>query len=277
MSTPMIVKADLALYKAKELGKNDWRLFEAAMDAAFRNRQLMKADLRSGDRGQGAARRLSADRGDGHDAHRQLRGAVPLGPSRARADLAGGLHPARRGDGHHFRDQHLRAATAACANAPAGPSRPASRSICRPRISATATSSRRCATALAESGLAAAPAGDRGHRDGAARRQVADAAVYRGAEAARRPHRARRFRHRLFEPELSAQAAARQDQDRPQLPDRRHPEQALARTAEGHRQPVAAARPDASPSKASRPSSSSRSWRCRSSRTSSRASCSARR
>ncbi|BCG84218.1 diguanylate cyclase [Mesorhizobium sp. 113-3-9] len=43
----MIVKADLALYKAKELGKNGWRLFEAAMDAAFRNRQLMKADLRT--------------------------------------------------------------------------------------------------------------------------------------------------------------------------------------------------------------------------------------
>lgn len=43
----MIVKADLALYKAKELGKNDWQLFEAAMDEAFRNRQLMKADLRA--------------------------------------------------------------------------------------------------------------------------------------------------------------------------------------------------------------------------------------
>ncbi|MGE0500476.1 MAG: putative bifunctional diguanylate cyclase/phosphodiesterase [Rhizobiaceae bacterium] len=43
----MIVKADLALYKAKELGKNNWRLFEAAMDAAFRNRQLMKSDLRT--------------------------------------------------------------------------------------------------------------------------------------------------------------------------------------------------------------------------------------
>ena len=40
MSTTMIVKADLALYKAKELGKNGWRLFEAAMDAAFRNRQM---------------------------------------------------------------------------------------------------------------------------------------------------------------------------------------------------------------------------------------------
>jgi diguanylate cyclase (GGDEF)-like protein len=43
----MIVKADLALYKAKDHGKNGWRLFEAAMDAAFRNRQMMKADLRS--------------------------------------------------------------------------------------------------------------------------------------------------------------------------------------------------------------------------------------
>jgi diguanylate cyclase (GGDEF)-like protein len=42
----MIVKADLALYKAKENGKNGWRLFEAVMDQAFRNRQVMKADLR---------------------------------------------------------------------------------------------------------------------------------------------------------------------------------------------------------------------------------------
>jgi diguanylate cyclase (GGDEF)-like protein len=42
----MIVKADLALYKAKENGKNGWKLFEAAMDQAFRNRQVMKADLR---------------------------------------------------------------------------------------------------------------------------------------------------------------------------------------------------------------------------------------
>jgi predicted signal transduction protein with EAL and GGDEF domain len=43
----MIVKADLALYKAKESGKNGWRLFEAKMNAAFRNRQTMKSDLRS--------------------------------------------------------------------------------------------------------------------------------------------------------------------------------------------------------------------------------------
>ncbi|MBD0414355.1 putative bifunctional diguanylate cyclase/phosphodiesterase [Oryzicola mucosus] len=42
----MIVKADLALHKAKELGKNGWRLFETVMDEAFRKRQAMKVDLR---------------------------------------------------------------------------------------------------------------------------------------------------------------------------------------------------------------------------------------
>lgn len=43
----MLVNADLALYNAKEGGKNRWRLFEGVMDQAFRNRQVMKADLRS--------------------------------------------------------------------------------------------------------------------------------------------------------------------------------------------------------------------------------------
>ena len=43
----MIVKADLALYEAKETGKNSWRLFESTMDAAFRRKQMLKADLRN--------------------------------------------------------------------------------------------------------------------------------------------------------------------------------------------------------------------------------------
>ncbi|HEV7253333.1 MAG TPA: EAL domain-containing protein [Mesorhizobium sp.] len=43
----MVVRADLALYKAKELGRNNWRLFEQEMDEAFRNRQALKADLRT--------------------------------------------------------------------------------------------------------------------------------------------------------------------------------------------------------------------------------------
>ncbi|PZO74578.1 MAG: diguanylate phosphodiesterase [Mesorhizobium amorphae] len=42
----LIVRADLALYKAKEGGKSHWKLFEMVMDTAFRNRQVLKSDLR---------------------------------------------------------------------------------------------------------------------------------------------------------------------------------------------------------------------------------------
>ena len=125
-----------------------------------------------------------------------------------------------------------------------GRSRPACRSTCRPRISATATSSTRCARRCANPG-------SRAHRLEIEVTETAllddkslTRALDRGTEGARRQDRARRFRHRLFEPELSAQTAARQGQDRPQLPDGRHPKRALARAPEGHRQPVAAARPE---------------------------------
>ncbi|MFZ1772880.1 MAG: EAL domain-containing protein [Rhizobiaceae bacterium] len=42
----MIVKADLALYKVKETGKDGWMLFAPEMDSAFRERQTLKAELR---------------------------------------------------------------------------------------------------------------------------------------------------------------------------------------------------------------------------------------
>ncbi|GGA64606.1 diguanylate cyclase [Nitratireductor aestuarii] len=41
------VRADLALYAAKDAGKSTWRLFEEHMDAAFRTKQMMKSDLRA--------------------------------------------------------------------------------------------------------------------------------------------------------------------------------------------------------------------------------------
>ena len=105
----MIVKADLALYKAKELGKNNWRQFESAMDAAFRNRQLMKADLRTAIEVKSLRVVYPADRIAAQHADSQLRGALPLGAPRSRTDLAGHLHPASRGDGHHLRDQRFHA------------------------------------------------------------------------------------------------------------------------------------------------------------------------
>lgn len=43
----LIVRADLALSRAKSLGKNTWCLFREEMDEAFRSRQRLKADLRA--------------------------------------------------------------------------------------------------------------------------------------------------------------------------------------------------------------------------------------
>ncbi|HEV7414998.1 MAG TPA: diguanylate cyclase, partial [Tianweitania sediminis] len=49
----MVTRADLALYRAKELGKNGWHLFEASLDKALRERQLMRAELREALAGSG--------------------------------------------------------------------------------------------------------------------------------------------------------------------------------------------------------------------------------
>ena len=61
----------------------------------------------------------------------------------------------------------------------------------------------------------AADAGN--HRRRADRQSGRDGQAHRGPACARRAHRARRFRLRLFEPRLSAALSARQAQDRPQL------------------------------------------------------------
>lgn len=43
----MVVKADLALARAKNVGKNTWRVFRQEMDESFRHRQRLKSDLRT--------------------------------------------------------------------------------------------------------------------------------------------------------------------------------------------------------------------------------------
>ncbi len=251
----MIVKADLALYKAKELGKNDWRLFEAAMDAAFRSRQLMKADLRAAIETKSLrvvyqpivtmdTMRIASCEALCRWDHRDL---GPISPSV--------FIPLAEEMGMISEISHfvLQAACAECVRWPEQISVSVNLSAKDFRNRDVVDEGAQRAYQL---GAGAASARDRGDRNRAARRQVADPAIYRGTEAARRAHRARRFRHRLFEPELPAQAAAGQGQDRPQLPDGRQPEHAFAGTAEGHRQPVAPARPDRHHRRASRPSSS---------------------
>ena len=72
-------------------------------------------------------------------------------------------------------------------------------------------------------------------------------ACLQAAAGSRLPHRARRFRHGLLQPELRARAAARQAQDRRQL------------RARAGRRPAPAA-PSCNRSSTSRPSSASNAW-----------------
>ncbi len=178
----MIVKADLALYKAKELGKNGWRLFESSMDAAFRNKQLMKADLRSARRNEQPARRLPADRRHRLHAHLELRGALPLGPP----DL-GPISPAifiplaeEMGIISEISTFMLDAASRRMRQVAGADQRldqPVGQGLPRPRHRRQGPRSARRVRP------GAAQAGDRGHRDRAARRQVADGRTHRGDEA----------------------------------------------------------------------------------------------
>ena len=114
---------------------------------------------------------------------------------------------------------------------PAGPSTSRWRSTCRPCSSRARNLVETVFSALAASGLPAAPAGAGDHRVRAAAEQRGDARHAAPAARARRAHRHGRFRHRLLLAELPAQLPLRQDQDRPLLrlrPCRRRSEDALA-------------------------------------------------
>ena len=214
----MIVKADLALYKAKELGKNGWRLFEASMDAAFRNRQIMKADLRNAVE----ARSLRV----------VYQPIVSMSTMRIVSCEAlcrwdhpelGPISPAifiplaeEMGIISEISAFMLDAACPECGKWPEQTSclgQPVGHGFPHPRHRRT-----RLRQALLQSGLTA----ERLEIEVTETALLDDEALThqldRGSEGARRQDRARRFRHRLFEPQLSAQTAARQGQDRSQLP-----------------------------------------------------------
>ena len=137
----------------------------------------------------------------------------------ARADRAGGLHSGRRTDGSDGRARRLRAAPRASRG------QALARSLCggEPVAAAGARRFHRRTGALgAGRERRAAGAADAGnHRRRADRQSGRDGQAHRGPARARRAHRARRFRLRLFQSRLSAALPARQAQDRPQLRDAR--------------------------------------------------------
>ena len=127
---------------------------------------------------------------------------------------------------------------------------------------------------LKQSGLPAQAARTRDHRDAAAGKEQRGAGDAACAARARRPHFDGRFRHRLFQPELSAQLSVRQDQDRPVL--RARPRRQSAMRRRSCVRSSASARASASPSRprASRPKPNSAACATRAA-TKGRASCSA--
>ncbi len=91
------------------------------------------------------------------------------------------------------------------------------RSICRRCRCAIRRWSSSCPTLLAKNDMRAVAADARSHRGRADRQSGRGQGPARCAEGARHPAGARRFRHRLFQPDLSAALQLRQAQDRPGL------------------------------------------------------------
>ena len=93
----LLRNADVAMYMAKERGKGCYQVFESEMHADAIARLELKADLQRaiGEEQFALHYQPIVDLASG-DIDRR-RGARPLGAPHARADLAGRLHPARRG------------------------------------------------------------------------------------------------------------------------------------------------------------------------------------
>ena len=148
--------------------------------------------------------------------HHRLRGAGALAASGTRHDIAGRIHSGRR---RHRPDQPARRLDAAARLHGCGDL--AGRRSRRGQSVAAAVSHRQsvvdgdgCAEAVGPAGQAART---RDHRNPAAGKEQPGAGHAARAARARRAHLDGRFRHRLFQPELSAQLSVRQDQDRPVL------------------------------------------------------------
>ncbi len=102
--------ADIALYRAKEQGKNRIALFDTSMGWEAYSRLRLRTQLESAIENARAARAVPADHLARFQRDRRGRGAHPLGAPEARHALAVGVHPDRRGERAHHGDRPVGAA-----------------------------------------------------------------------------------------------------------------------------------------------------------------------
>ena len=208
---------DLAMYAAKERGKNAYAVFEPSMRDSFDAEMALREELHHAlaDAALYVVYQPIVDLADGRiigvEALARWRHPTP------RRDPAGRVHPGRRAGRDDRRHRPLRAASGV---------RRVRRLV---RIGRRVPLGERVAAAVAGPGLrragaghpahprpAARPAGPGGHRERAGRRVVRDPGP--GPAARGRPaDRHRRLRHRLLVAALPAPAARRHHQDRPEL------------------------------------------------------------
>ena len=186
----------------------------------------------------------------------RLRIAAALAASRKGHDLAGGIHPGRRGHRPDRRARRMGAARGLHGGRKMAGGRQGRRQSVAGAVSQPQPGSGRDLGAGAFR-LVAAAARARNHRiglPGGDRSQSRDPA---SVARARRQHLDGRFRHRLFQPQLSPQLSVRQDQDRPLVREGSGASAPIVWRSCGRSPALAAASTSRRRPKASRPSTSS--------------------
>ena len=117
-SEQLLRNADIAMYKAKERGKDRFEVYREEMHAAVLARIEQESALRAAIQRRRPGHVLPADLRPRHGEHHRLRGARPVGPPDRRPGRPAALRPVGRGAGADRRDRRLRPPIGLRAGAP---------------------------------------------------------------------------------------------------------------------------------------------------------------